>query len=288
MSSKKNLPKDPAVKEFKIFLEQYLLPLIGIPSYKTDLVLISPSTPATAGRYVRQENNTIYFSSYTEDLFSMVWLPSLSQDDISLSNNVIHAFFDVSEYSISDKKQPRRNIYKSNVIREENYRMAVQKGVCDWCAGRGNESFYRLIHILEKWSVQTYEGNKVTFGFIYDPSAVPADNFSFSNKKEFGSGDSWLDFLQDDYAATLTDCIHSVIRLDKHCNFVEFLSVTDKNRVEEFALSASPIQICSYYSKTCLWDLRWCFFVKQRRYFNFKTARCSFNKEKYEMVEFRL
>ena len=105
--------------------------------------------------------------------------------------------------------------YASDVIREENYRMAVQKGVCDWCAGNTNEAFYQLIQILEMWSVQTYEGNKVTFGFIYDPQA----------ESTFGSDyGSWLDFLTDDYAATLTDCIHSVILLDKDCNIMNQMS----------------------------------------------------------------
>lgn len=55
--------------------------------------------------------------------------------------------------------------------------------------------------MLEEWSVRTYEGKKVTFGFVIDPGEdfpvrIPAQK--------------WFKFLNDDYSAVLTDNIHGV------------------------------------------------------------------------------
>lgn len=220
-----------AYDEYKYFLTKYLLPLIGISS-NNNLVDVSARRKNTLDKavpFIRQHNNRVYFSSYTEDIFYLEWKPRLADDSIGLAINVIHAFFSVSKYWISDNQQSVKIDYKTDAIREENYRLAVQKGVCDWCAGAGNEAFYRLIQILEKWSVQTYEGNKVTFGFIYNPRAE-----SHFADDEYGT---WLNFLNDDYAATLTDCIHSVIQLDKNCNFAGYISVTENDEVESYHLS---------------------------------------------------
>lgn len=217
--------------EYKYFLIKYMLPLIGI-SYNQNLERITSDIKAPCGSYIRKDKNYIYFSTYDEDVFCMEWTPPLTDDNIGLARAVIRSFFDVSKYSLvkPNKDKTGHNIpYKTDAVREENYRLAVQKGVCDWCAGSANEAFYQLIQLMEQWSVQTYEGNHVTFGFVYDPQAL--SSFSYD-----GYG-SWLDFLEDDYAATLTDCIHSVIKLDQSCNFVEYLSVTEYNTVEKYDLS---------------------------------------------------
>lgn len=224
-----------AYDEYQYFLLKYLLPLLGI-SYDKNLREIADPSLSPGGPYIRQDGGYIYFSTYDKDVFYMEWKSLLAEDDISLAREVIRAFHSVSKYRIS-RPQTSRNRhpssinlnYRTDAIREENYRLAVQKGVCDWCAGKENEAFYHLIQILEQWSVQTYEGNHVTLGFIYDPSVE--SHFSAD-----GYGD-WLDFLEDDYAATLTDCIHSVIKVDKNCDFVGYLSVTEGNTVEKYKLS---------------------------------------------------
>lgn len=217
-----------AYDEYQYFLEKYLLPLLGI-TYNQNLKRVTGTSPGPQSLFIRKSGNRIYFSSYSEDVFSMEWKPPLAEDNVNLARAVIRAFFGVSKYRISSTPTAINIDYKADAVREENYRLAVQKGVCDWCAGTANEAFYHLIQILEQWSVQTYEGNHVTFGFVYDPKATS----SFSAD---GYG-NWLDFLKDDYAATLTDCIHSVIKLDGNCDFVEYLSVTERNTVEEYELS---------------------------------------------------
>lgn len=217
--------------EYQYFLQEYLLPLLGI-SYNKNLEKVSASqvsSPNTSNLYIRQERGKVYFSSHSADMFSLKWKIPLAEDTLKIARSAIRAFFGVSKYRSSSSPTAINIEYKTDAIREENYRLAVQKGICDWCAGTDKEPFYLLIQILEQWSVQTYEGKKVTFGFIYDPQTK-------SKFSDDGYGD-WLNFLKDDYAATLTDCIHSVIRLDKNCNFSEYLSVTENNMVETYHLS---------------------------------------------------
>ena len=56
--------------------------------------------------------------------------------------------------------------------------------------------------------------------------------------------------MKDDYAATLTDCIHSVILLDKKCSFVSHLSITEENTVEGYQLSSLlPYRFASILQK---------------------------------------
>lgn len=214
-----------ARSEYKYFLGKYLLPLLGI-SYDNNLVDISG--PGTLGKFIRQSNNIVYFSSYDEDLFSLACSPEI-EHCFGLAQNIIQSFFAVSEYRFSGSRKSKRRNYENENIREENYKLAVQKGVCDWCAGKENHDFYKLLQILENWSVKTYEGNRVTLGFVFDPDAKPV-----FEKDDYGD---WLEFLDDDYAATLTDCIHSVIRLDSNCNFAGYLSVTENNEIESYGLS---------------------------------------------------
>lgn len=220
-----------AYDEYQYFLSEYLLPLMGV-SFNKNLVRVSSSEryhAVSSSPFIRQEGDTVIFSSYNEDVFRLEWLPTLAKESIALARVVIPAFFNASKYWISDNQQSVKMDYKTDAIRDENYRLAIQKGICDWCAGRDNEYFYHLIQILEQWSVQTYEGNKVTFGFVYNPRAKPL----FC---EDGYG-TWLDFMKDDYAATLTDCIHSVIELDKNCNFAGFLSATENDEVDAYRLT---------------------------------------------------
>ena len=175
--------------EYKYFLETYLLPMLGVTDNKgknlEDVPVNQRALQENAGSYMRQEGDRIFFSFFNEDVFSLVWKPKLDDDSVSLARDVIRSFFQVSKYKAGIHRTAVNFDYQTEAIREENYRMAVQKGVCDWCAGSPNADFYRLIQILETWSVQTYEGNKVTFGFIFD------------SKVESTFGDdygSWLDF----------------------------------------------------------------------------------------------
>jgi len=48
---------------------------------------------------------------------------------------------------------------------------------------------------------------------------------------------NWLDFMEEDIAALLTDCIHSVIELDGNCDFYRYLSISSEDCIPQTSLS---------------------------------------------------
>lgn len=220
-------------EEYQYFLREYLLPIIGI-SRNNNVQLVSPITQTPQrGRektYIRQEDNTLFFSNKSIDLcFIKDWPTIVDKDTLAIGEKIIGAFMQVSQYYYNKGQTKTRISYASQTIRTQNYRLAIQKGVCDWVSYR-NEAFYELLQNFEEWSVRTYEGKKVTYGFIFDPhasSTLPENSYG-----------KWLDFVSDDYSATLTDCIHSVIRLDSNCNFSEYISLTEDHKFKPLDLSS--------------------------------------------------
>ena len=64
-----------AYDEYKYFLTKYLLPLIGISS-NNNLVDVSARRKNTLDKavpFIRQHNNRVYFSSYTEDIIQLLF-----------------------------------------------------------------------------------------------------------------------------------------------------------------------------------------------------------------------
>ncbi len=215
------------VDEYKHFITTYILPILGI----TNNNLEDCTETIDIGNHsnVRTKNCITVFSAFQHDFF-MLKDVDVSSDNIGLAHNLVEAFTKVSQYRFDGTSKIQID-YSSGGLRKTNYKYAIQKGICDWCAGTDNVKFYELFEELEKWSVKTYEGKKVTLGFIYDPKAQPL--YEESDDRFF----NWLDFISDDYAATLTDCIHSVIQLDKNCNYVNHLSITKGNVIPEYTLS---------------------------------------------------
>lgn len=212
------------VSEYRSFLKNYLLPIIGI-SYNNNLKPIN-ALPVTGSDEIRQEGDRVVFSAFGRDV-AWIEIPyRLPDETLAVGKSIIGSFFHVSRYNMFSN-QTKLN-YASDDIYSTNVELAIQKGIANWCAGSDNERFHQLLRSLEQWAVKTYEGKKVTFGFIYNPNLVSR----FSD--DYGT---WLDFLSDDYAATLSDCIHSVIELDKECNFSRYLSITDGGAVSGYELS---------------------------------------------------
>lgn len=218
--------KQPShISEYNYFLNTYLCPLLSLKES-----VYSPKRKTIDERYkgkfiYQEENNTVCFTNKEYVISEVHYNKKLGEDTIKIADNIIDCFSCVSKFHLATGK--KQADYYSDVHKETNYRMAIQKGICDWIIGGRNDKVERLFEILENWSVQTYEGKKVTFGFIIDPNKES----SFDTKY----GD-WSDFLKDDFSAVLTDCVNSVIELDKNCNFSSYLSITENNMVEEYTL----------------------------------------------------
>lgn len=157
---------------------------------------------------------------------------TIEDDNINAARNIIQIFLTIAEYRFQGSGSSVRIKYPSDAMRDRAYESAVQEGICRWTIGGKNENIAKLIQILENWSVKTYEGKKVTFAFIINPE----EESSFSTDCD----KTWLDFLQSDYSATLTDCIHSAIMLDINCNYIRHISLTQGNSFQPYDLGWLP------------------------------------------------
>ena len=238
MSSNNNRPIQ--YTEYSYFLSEYLCKLLSIKWESITSQSCKEIDENQKGKLIYQTSDyTLCFTNKKQIVFELKHDKELSDDILKIADKIINCFFAVCKYNIATGRKQVN--YYSDVHKDSNYKMAIQKGICDWIIGSRNDKVERLFEILENWSVQTYEGKKVTFGFIIDPNKE--SNFDTTY------GD-WCDFLQDDFSAVLTDCVNSVIVLDKNCNFCNYLSITEGNKVEQYALQKClPVRFSNVIEK---------------------------------------
>jgi len=212
------------ISEYKFFIENYLFRLLGIVNKNLIMEMYQTNMKKDT---VEAENNKLLFFIGGWCVFSVETLQEISDDNLKLTRRIIQSFFQISEYKRTGSG--KNNNYFSKTQRNTVFCMAVQKGICSWIGGDPqSNAIEKLFNKLETWSVKTYEGKKVTLGFIIDPNA---------NKKSKSKYENWIDFLDDDSSAVLTDCIHSVIELDANCNFLNYRSISSRNSISSGKLS---------------------------------------------------
>lgn len=233
MSVQKKKIKD-FLSEYRYFLKSYLLPLIGIAD--NNIMKCNLSIPVT-GTVYQDEHNYVYFSHKSRYVFMLKYSRRITEDNRSLAMNIIQCFFDISKFS-SDHSDIARSNY-SDVQQEAVYGLAIEKGICNWISSAKDNNIELLLNKLEKWSVQTYEGRNVTFGFLINP------NGNAATPKV-----SWLDLLDNDMSAAFSDCIHSVMELDKDCNFCRFRSLSEGGIFEQCRIDGySPLRFNNVIQK---------------------------------------
>lgn len=205
-------------EEYDYFLTEYLFRLFGVAK---DTVL-TPDFRSGKDEVPRVtlEDGWVVFSAYRKTYFKIPVsdMPLADTDSISLAISIIDAFLICSEYK-SAKEDDRRNRYRSEIARDQAYKLAIQDGIGQWIFGATDaETLGKFFDLLEKWSVKTYEGKHVTLGFLVNPSSQANAILPFNEL---------LSFLNDDSSAVLSDCIHSVLEVDKNCNFVGYHSITE-------------------------------------------------------------
>lgn len=208
----------------KRFAYEYILKLIGEASIdEDDIIIIEKPIPIANFKYV-------YFDDLTKKLvIGINNVPMLEvklhndiiDDDISLIRCILPRYCEISLYKTNGRK---KNTYISKTNERTNYEYAIQAGICYWIVGDNNkyEKMESLLNILEKWSMKTYEGKKVTYGIVINLK----DNVQNLNNTKYGT---FLDFLNDEFSAVLTDSITSVFEIDINCNLINYRTVLDEN-----------------------------------------------------------
>ena len=199
-----------ANEEYRFFLERYLLPLLGVPAGKAKVESVNEIDRVNTFNVFRSGEYIVFLADRVPYYRTKI---SVSNDNLRLARNILRSFLQVSRFKLLEKGTDIQHEYLSDTLQIKSYEYAIQHGISTWITGTTRISAVdHLLNLLERWSVQTYEGKKVTFGFVV-------------NSKREGSID-WLEFLEDDYSATLTDCIHSVIELDGEGRLIEYHSLT--------------------------------------------------------------
>lgn len=218
-------------EEYKYFVRTHVLPLMGVPNgniciHDSVNAIDIPDEAKSKAVYMDTES-VLYFSSGAVAQFHIKFVRGFSDDAINLADNLCRAFFEVSTFSFASPTKKKMR-YASDAYQTQMYQAAVQHGICTWVVGKKCTAVEKLLALMEKWAVQTYEGKNVTFGFVINPTDTSAPKLK---------PNAWLKFLEDDYSAVLTDCIHSVIQLNANCDFIQFLSLAENGTIPAHTLS---------------------------------------------------
>lgn len=212
------------INEYHEFITKYLFRILGISNRELTecIILAGDTTPS-----ITYANKALHFSASNWTVFRLENAPYISPDNMRLARSILDSFFVHAE----NKRvgSGKNNSLFKDTRKDTIYNMAVQSGICSWIIpGPAAKNAELLFNVLEKWSVKTYEGKKVTFGFVIDPTQISTTNVSFQD---------WLAFLEDDSSAVLSDCIHSVFELDRECNFLGYHSISNSNSIPSCKLN---------------------------------------------------
>lgn len=162
------------------------------------------------------ENNFIYFHiPFSTDGVKISVSPSYAVINFQIEEQVFSSLIRPITYCIKVpelKTSDRKHIYK-NAIEENLIASLLNVKVED------TNKVIDLIDKMKLWSLKSYEGKKVPYAFIIDSKAKGNKNLNY------------LEFLDSDFSATITDGISSIITLDLNCNFVDYRSVSEENVV---------------------------------------------------------
>lgn len=213
--AKNNNSEEINSKEFKSIIEKYILKLLGLTKRNVDNV--TKKEKKLQNRMIYYKNGFIYFKASDQSSICCkvavgTWYSGVDFEvEIKVLKQIIkaHSTFFSSQNDIDSN-------HKGLI-----YEYALQTGLCSALLGCDNEAIHKLINKLEEWSCKTYEGKKVPFAFLID------------SKRSANEQDAvnYLDFLELDFSATISDGITSIIELDASCSLLEYKSICTKNGV---------------------------------------------------------
>lgn len=237
------------VSLYKRFVYKYVLKLIG-EIVDTDVINTFDDDDCVDKNFeVLQfdlSNKELVFGIKGRRLFKKQVNNLLSEDDVKLLKCIINKYFKICIYNKSGKKQHN---YISITNENINYEYAIQAGICNWVVGDDKklEKIENLFSTLESWSLKTYEGKNVSYGLVIDLKNNEEDN-------EFSKYGSFINFLNDEFSAVITDPITSVFELSVNCKLLRYRTIIDENannKVDGYELINNlPYRFANIISKT--------------------------------------
>lgn len=184
----------------------------------------------TVNKYVIKYANKIIFYPCLENpqIYGMIKL-DYAIASIDVIEYVLQELMNVSPYTYNNEYFREKRIYTSKspfskFYSETAYDMAFEIAICRYIM-KGNrdiknnltKTLLNLLCKLNTWSLKTYEGNKVPFGFIIDCNIQNNSSYNY------------LNFLDNNSSAVFTDGIYGGILLDRNGNFIKYFSYEDVN-----------------------------------------------------------
>lgn len=221
--------QDNFKEEYKQFIFDYLLRLIGLETDDINLIVNVEINDNSNGKvFDVDDNNILYFNTFESKMYCYKSNQNIDEDDIALMRCIIPTFFRISEYKENGSKNV--DYLKSKIHKKNNYEYAIQSGICEWIMGstsskrnpRPNSTHRKIeeiFDVLDRWVTKTYEGKHVSYGLIYDPDC--------ENNIDVIGSDDFVDFLNDEFSAVLSDSITSVFVLNKKCELIGYETILD-------------------------------------------------------------
>ncbi len=222
-----------ANSEFFYIMEKYILPLMGmVKDPQEGFVELSKYNYEPKAKIDLFEGKLFFVSSLNSKYgFKIDVSKNFQINFLNVVRSVFEYISKVTFNNFSNGAKRRHNNVKNITDLDVLYKNAVQKGIIDWLFSSKKErvraGFARFLDVMEDWSKKTYEGKKVPYAFV-----ISLDDNN-------NDGLFYLDFLQDEYSATLSDGINSIIELDCNLNFLDYHSITKDNKYDECNLSTS-------------------------------------------------
>ena len=220
-----------AETELRFIINNYLLSLLGISCDANALELIEINDVDKISKSIVYYNDGKIILKCSRNSIRGYSIPLSIQNDKfkeSYLKKIRVVFEEILKVTYNDLKEDKiKNKYSSfaKVLIEYDY--AVQRGICHWIADNCAEKVEHLLIILENWSNKTYEGKKVPFAFVVD---------TIRNDGSF----DYIDFLYEEYSATFTDGITSIVELDRELKFHKYKSLTENNIINSTDITYSP------------------------------------------------
>ena len=219
--------------ELEFIVKEYMLDLLGITNKKINLSSDEEiENIETTG--IIYKDRKIYFTIVKSQKFSVNVAVSNVYDGLSFKDeeSIFNTIIDNSIFN------PKFNRYKDIAQQRLNYKYAIQVGICKAITSVSKtcyEYMNRLLIKLEEWSSKTYEGKKVPFAFVIDPVTKLEENRL-----------DYLEFLELDFSATISDGISSIVELDRECRFIGYKSICKSDLSEIIGacgdISAVPLR----------------------------------------------
>lgn len=235
MDEYKEKTYDLQISEFKFIIEEYILKLLGMTKRNVDNV--TEKDKIENSKTIFYSNNFIYFkqSKHSKICCKVSAGSWYSNMNFQREIKVLKKILEYAPYGLSENE----NNYIDQNQKELSYEYALQFGLCSALLEKDNEKVHKLINKLEEWSCKTYEGKKVPFAFVIDSQPPNHDD-----KMDY------LEFLDLDFSATITDGITSIIELDSNCKLKTYSSICSNEGIKgaEYKDKIMPLRFAQILS----------------------------------------